>query len=79
MLDKPNGNDSDTAFYALLYQWAARATMVAFEMVVPAIIGVGLDRLFGTGALFAIIGVILGMALAFWQLYKFAFAQICEK
>jgi len=41
-------------------------------MVIPAIIGVGLDRLFGTVVLFAILGVILGMALGFWQLIKFA-------
>ena len=41
-------------------------------MVVPAIIGVGLDRLFGTVVFFAIIGVILGVVLSFWQLIKIA-------
>ena len=70
MSNAPDNNDAD--FYALLFQWAARASLVAFEMVLPAIIGVGLDRLFGTGALFAVLGVILGMVLAFWQLYKLA-------
>jgi len=71
----PNNNDADNNdadFYALLYLWAARASLVAFEMVIPALIGIGVDRFFGTGALFAVLGVIFGMVLAFWQLYKFA-------
>ena len=67
-----NGNSSDTDFHALLFQWAARASLVAFEMVIPAVIGVGLDRLLKTGALFAVLGVMLGMTLAFWHLYRFA-------
>ena len=65
----------DPSFHALLFQWSTRASMIAFEMVIPAVIGIGLDRLFGTGALFAILGVILGMALGFWQLLKFARSQ----
>jgi len=71
----PNNNDADNNdadFYALLYLWTARASLVAFEMVIPALIGVGFDRFFGTGAFFAVLGVIFGMVLAFWQLYKFA-------
>ena len=62
----------DPSFHALLFQWSARASAIAFEMVVPAIIGIGLDRLCGTVVLFAILGVILGMTLGFWQLLKFA-------
>jgi len=63
--------NKDTAFQVFLFQWAARGSAVAFEMVIPALIGIGLDRFFGTVALFTILGVICGMALAFWQLYKF--------
>jgi len=46
--------------------------MIAFEMVIPALFGVWLDRLWGTGALFVILGVFLGTALGFWQLLKIA-------
>jgi len=72
MPEESSGNGNDPSFYAFLYQWAARASVIALEMVVPTIIGVGLDRLFGTVVLFAILGVILGMALGFWQLIKIA-------
>jgi F0F1-type ATP synthase assembly protein I len=65
-------DSSDSSFQALLLQWSARASVIAFEMVIPVAIGVGLDRLCGTVILFAILGVFLGMALAFWQLLQFA-------
>ena len=68
-------DSGEPSFHAILYQWSARASMIAFEMVVPAVIGVGLDRLCGTVALFAILGAILGMALGFWQLLKIAGSQ----
>jgi F0F1-type ATP synthase assembly protein I len=65
-------NNEDASFYVSLYQWSARASMIAIEMVIPAVVGIGLDRLLGTVALFAILGVVLGMALGFWQLIKIA-------
>lgn len=65
MPDEPN-------FYIHLYQWSVRASMIAFEMVIPAVLGAGLDQLCGTVVLFAIVGAILGMALGFWQLIKIA-------
>ena len=68
-------NNGDSSFHALLLQWSTRASVIAFEMVVPAVIGIGLDRLFGTVALYAILGVIFGMALGFWQLLKIAKSQ----
>jgi F0F1-type ATP synthase assembly protein I len=51
---------------------AVRIFNIGFEMVLPAIIGVGLDYLFGTVALFVILGVILGAVLGFWQLIRIA-------
>jgi len=75
MSDVPNGSEDNPSFHAHLYQWAARTSVIALEMVIPAIIGVGLDRLFGTVVLFAILGIVLGMALAFWQLIKIATSQ----
>jgi len=79
MLNESGDNGGDPSFYAHLYQWAARASAIALEMVVPAILGIGLDRLLGTVALFAILGVILGMALGFWQLIKIAKAANNER
>jgi F0F1-type ATP synthase assembly protein I len=51
---------------------AVRISNIGFEMVFPAIIGVGLDYLFGTVVLFVILGVILGAVLGFWQLIRIA-------
>jgi len=45
---------------------------IALEMVMLAAIGIGLDRLCGTVVLFTILGTLLGMALGFWQLLRFA-------
>jgi len=66
-----NGN-SDAHFRATLFQWSVRMSGIALEMVVFAVIGIGLDRLCGTVALFTILGTILGMVLGFWQLLQFA-------
>jgi F0F1-type ATP synthase assembly protein I len=63
----------DPALYAHLHQWSVRISMIALEMVIPALIGVWLDRLLRTVALFAILGVFLGVALGFGQLLKIAF------
>jgi len=67
--------NDEPSFYALLFQWSARTSVIALEMVIPAVIGVGLDRFFGTVVLFAILGAIFGMALGFWQLLKIARSQ----
>ena len=72
MSKESNASGGDPSFHVLLYQWASQISVISLGMVIPAIIGVGLDRLFGTVVLFAILGVILGMALGFWQLIKFA-------
>ena len=69
MTDKHEDGDS---FHATLYQWAARASGIALEMVIPVAVGVGLDQLCGTVVLFAILGAVLGMALGFWQLLQLA-------
>jgi len=74
--EQSNGSGNDPSFHALMYQWAAQGSAIALGMVIPAIIGVGIDRLFDTVALFAILGAILGMALGFWQLIKIAHSQI---
>ena len=65
-------HENDDSFHATLYQQAAQVPGIALEMVIPAAVGVGLDRLCGTVVLFAILGTALGMALVFWQLLKLA-------
>jgi hypothetical protein len=65
-------DDGDPSLYAHLYQWSARISTIAIEMVIPALIGIWLDRLMGTVVLLTIFGVFLGMALGFWQLVKIA-------
>ena len=68
----PDAPPDDDSFHANMYLWAARASGIAFEMVIPAVIGFGLDRLCGTVVLFAILGAVFGVALGFWQLVKIA-------
>jgi len=75
MSDELNGSNGGGS-HVSVYHWAVRASAIAFEMVFPAVVGVGLDRLFGTVALFAILGVILGMALAFWHLIRLANSEL---
>ena len=72
MSNNPHNNYNDSHFLVTMYQWSAMASGIAFGMVIPAVIGVGMDRLCGTVVLFAILGTILGLALAFWQLLKIA-------
>ena len=62
----------DPSLYAYLYRWSIRSSTIALEMVIPALIGIWLDRLLGTVALLTILGIFLGMALCFWQLLKIA-------
>ena len=70
---KENDAEADNAsFYALLSLWSSRASFIAFGMVLPAVVGVVVDRQFGTVVLFAVLGVFLGMGIAFWQLIKFS-------
>lgn len=71
-------NDGDGIFRAALYQWSARMSGIAFEMVIPALIGIGLDQFCGTVVLFTLLGVVLGMVLGFWQLIKIASENVKE-
>ena len=68
-------DSDDPSLYAHLYQWSARISTIAIEMVIPALIGIWLDQLMGTVVLLTIFGVFLGMALGFWQLLKIANAE----
>jgi F0F1-type ATP synthase assembly protein I len=54
------------------YVIAAHISSIVFEMVIPVLLGIGLDYLLGTVVFFAIIGAIGGTILAFTQLIKIA-------
>jgi F0F1-type ATP synthase assembly protein I len=55
-----------------VYAIAAQVSNVGVEMIMPLLIGVGLDYLFGTVVVFAIIGAISGFVIAFWRRIKIA-------
>ena len=42
-------------------EWVSRITTIAFEMVVPGVIGLGLDRYVDTSPLFMILGFSIGL------------------
>jgi F0F1-type ATP synthase assembly protein I len=50
--------------------WAARAMTVSLEMVIPGVIGIWLDRFFGTLVLFTLVGFAGGLSLAIWHLVR---------
>jgi F0F1-type ATP synthase assembly protein I len=54
---------------AAAMEWVSRITTVAIEMVLPGMMGYGLDRYFGT-SFFVLVGFALGMVLGFWHLLR---------
>jgi F0F1-type ATP synthase assembly protein I len=60
--ERPNLNP-----LAVAMEWVAKITTVALEMVLPAVGGGYLDKWLGTGY-WALIGVVLGMAVGMWHL-----------
>jgi F0F1-type ATP synthase assembly protein I len=70
--DTPISASGDNLSSKTNYALAARISNIGFEMVVPAVVGVCLDRLFDTVVLFAILGTVAGVLLGFWQLVKIA-------
>jgi len=51
-------------------QWASRLTTIALEMVLPGAGGFWLDRWWGTGVVFLILGVIVGFWLGLSHLLQ---------
>jgi F0F1-type ATP synthase assembly protein I len=52
--------------------WVARLTTISLEMVLPGLIGYGLDQWLGTSYLLAIGGFVLGFIVAFLHLLRIA-------
>ena len=57
---------------AKAWAWGYQAMAISLEMVVPGILGLGIDRLVGTLPLFLILGVIFGMTVGMIHLVQFA-------
>ena len=53
-------------------QWASTVMSISLEMVLPALLGVWLDRWLGTGMVFLVLGAILGFTSGMWHLLKLA-------
>ena len=54
------------------YTWAARATNIGLQMILPGIGGYYLDRWLGTTPWLLVVGVILGFVSAMFQLVALA-------
>jgi len=53
---------------AVAVSWASHVTSIAMEMVVPALIGLWLDRKLETRFIFVTIGAMLGLAVGMMSL-----------
>lgn len=63
-------NGPERSALASAIEWGARVTTISVSMVLPALIGYWIDQRAGTGLVFAGLGLALGLASAFWQLWK---------
>jgi hypothetical protein len=52
---------------AVALDWVTRITTVALEMVLPGLVGLWLDRRWGTSFI-GLVGFAIGMILGFWHL-----------
>jgi F0F1-type ATP synthase assembly protein I len=60
----------DRSPLALGLEWASRITTVAFEMVIPGLLGYWLDRRLGTLPLFLALGSLFGFVTGFLSLLR---------
>ena len=52
--------------------WASRITTLALELTIPVLVGVGLDRWWGTSPLATISGAVLGFVLFMFHTLRLA-------
>ncbi len=67
-----NTPPDDRSALARAMELGALATTIAMEMVVPILLGYGLDHWLGTRPVFTIVGAALGMAGGLWHLIRLA-------
>ncbi len=52
--------------------WVSRITTISFEMVLPGLLGIWVDRKLGTKVLFTLLGFAAGLTVAVWHLVRIA-------
>jgi F0F1-type ATP synthase assembly protein I len=57
---------------AIAMQWVSHITTIAFEMVLPIVVGYWIDQRLGTKIVFTILGLFLGFSSGMWHLIKLA-------
>jgi F0F1-type ATP synthase assembly protein I len=69
-MDDLQKSTDDRAPFARAIGLAYGVIGVCLQLVAPVVGGYWLDRLLGTGVLFTIIGLALGMGMGFWGLMR---------
>lgn len=65
-------DDDQRSLIAKAWGWGYQAMSISLEMVVPALLGLWIDRLIGTLPLFLILGAAFGMIAGMVHLVQFA-------
>ncbi len=65
-------DSDDRAMIAKAWGWGYQAMSISLEMVVPGILGLGVDHLLGTLPLFLILGFVFGMTGGMIHLVRFS-------
>jgi len=73
--EKPLTTARDRSPTAKALSKSSEVTSICLLMIVPALIGYGIDQLVGTGFVFLILGLIFGMCGAVMQLMKLVSAN----
>lgn len=64
--------NDERSLLAKAWGWGYQTIAISLEMVVPALLGLGVDRWLGTLPLFVILGAIFGMVAGMVHLVQFA-------
>jgi F0F1-type ATP synthase assembly protein I len=72
VVESSDQTPDDRSAIARAAGWASQVTGLCAEMVVPLLLGHGLDRWLGTPAVFAILGGGLGLTLGIWNFIRLA-------
>lgn len=62
----------DRSRQAIAYSWASRIISISFEMVIPGLVGVWLDRKLETKFVFTVAGFGIGLTLGMMHLLRIA-------
>ncbi|MGL6226272.1 MAG: AtpZ/AtpI family protein [Thermoguttaceae bacterium] len=64
------GEQDSRSPLAIGYTWSIIVSSIAFEMVLPILLGFWIDQKLGTLVLFTLLGAVLGMTIALLQLIQ---------